>query len=129
MMIQNGLPKWRITFCSNEVTQDGVEMMWCSKHKMEGKYGGMYYPKLHDHDVWLEKVKNNKEEHEKQSEQKKQRTDSSSSKSLLSGSDKSKLVLDNNFKVILCTNCGLSDDQVKEMVEVHYALVELVNTI
>eukprot|EP00957_Ditylum_brightwellii_P195843 14921022-Ditylum_brightwellii.AAC.1 len=45
--------------------------------------------------------------------------DSSSSKSLSSGSKKSKFVLNNNLKAILHTNCGLSNDQVKEMVEAY----------
>eukprot|EP00957_Ditylum_brightwellii_P031776 2409722-Ditylum_brightwellii.AAC.1 len=113
---KKGLPKWRITFRGNEIVQDRKNMVWCKHHKKEGKYDGMYYLKPHNHTEWEERVNKNKEA--RRLEQDKQKSDSSSSSSKSSSNltdSQSKLVLSNNLKAVLCTNCSLSDDQVKDM--------------
>eukprot|EP00957_Ditylum_brightwellii_P028975 2188694-Ditylum_brightwellii.AAC.1 len=94
-------------------------MVWCTKHKKDGKCDGMYYPKPHDHEVWFEKVKKNEESHRQKCD--KQKANISSSNSPPLNSDKQKLVLNINLKAILSTNCGLSNNQVKEMVEAYNA--------
>ena len=80
----------------------------------------MYYPKPHDHAEWEERVRKNKEA--RCVKQDKQKSDSSSSTSKSSSNltdSQSKLVLSDNLKAVLCTNCSLSDDQVKDMVEAY----------
>jgi hypothetical protein len=54
---KKGLPKWRITFLGNKITQDGKDMVWCKHHKKEEEYDGMYYSKPHNHTKWEERVK------------------------------------------------------------------------
>ena len=91
-------------------------MVWCKHHKKEGEYNGMYYPKPHNHTKWEERVKKNKEARLLKQDKQKLDTSSSSSKS---SNLQSKLVLSNNLKAVLCTNCSLSDDQVKDMVKAY----------
>eukprot|EP00957_Ditylum_brightwellii_P073591 5592294-Ditylum_brightwellii.AAC.1 len=80
-------------------------------------HDGMYYPKLHDHYVWLEHVKKNQEECRKKRD--KQPTDPSPSDtpsgSQGSSTANSKLMRNGNLKAILCTNCAMSEEQIQEM--------------
>eukprot|EP00957_Ditylum_brightwellii_P042916 3249337-Ditylum_brightwellii.AAC.1 len=97
-------------------------MVWCKQHKKEGECDGMYYPKLHDRAKWEERVKKNKEERRlKQDKQKLESSSSTFNSSSNSTNLQSKLVVRNNLKTVLCTNCGLSDAQVKDMVETYNA--------
>eukprot|EP00957_Ditylum_brightwellii_P040816 3089947-Ditylum_brightwellii.AAC.1 len=73
----------------------------------------MYYPSLHDRDEWLKKVEKNKEARKQKCEKKKETPGSSE--------NKTQLVLNDNLKANLCTNCGLSDEQVALMIKVYNA--------
>eukprot|EP00957_Ditylum_brightwellii_P171839 13081446-Ditylum_brightwellii.AAC.1 len=92
-----GLPEWQIKF----------------KGDKEEQYDGIYYPKPHDHDEWLKKVENNKLERCQKRDKDKMKTGSSSK----SDGEKNKLALNDNLKAILCTNCGLYNEQVKTMID------------
>eukprot|EP00957_Ditylum_brightwellii_P082767 6292685-Ditylum_brightwellii.AAC.1 len=95
-------------------------MVWCKKHKKEGKYDGMYYPKLHNHAAWQKRVKKNKEVRQANQNKQKVNADASNSTSSLNVfNKKSKLVPSNNLKAVLCTICRLSDRQMKDMVKAY----------
>mmetsp|Transcript_14797 Transcript_14797/g.21895 ORF Transcript_14797/g.21895 Transcript_14797/m.21895 type:complete len:100 (-) Transcript_14797:4894-5193(-) len=97
-------------------------MVWCKHHKKEGEYDGIYYPKSHDHAKWEERLKKNKEARRLKQDKQKSDLSSSTSKSSSNLTDlQSKLVLSNNLKAVLCTNCSLSNAQVKDMVEAYNA--------
>eukprot|EP00957_Ditylum_brightwellii_P168083 12795661-Ditylum_brightwellii.AAC.2 len=97
-------------------------MVWCKHHKKEGEYDGIYDPKQHNHAKWEGRVKKNKEARPlKQDKQKSESSSSTSNSSSNLTTLQSKLVLSNNLKAVLCTNCGFSDAQVKDMVEVYNA--------
>eukprot|EP00957_Ditylum_brightwellii_P210054 15364522-Ditylum_brightwellii.AAC.2 len=73
------------------------------KPSLDDQYDRMHYPSLHNYDEWLKKVERNKETRKQKHEKKKETPGSSG--------DKTKLVLNDSLKAVLCTNCGLSDEQ------------------
>eukprot|EP00957_Ditylum_brightwellii_P093290 7104433-Ditylum_brightwellii.AAC.1 len=79
----------------------------------DGHYDGKYYPSLHDHDEWPKKAATNKEARKQKHEKEKKASGSSE--------NKTKLVLNNNLKAFLCTNCGLLDERVASMIKVYKA--------
>eukprot|EP00957_Ditylum_brightwellii_P114867 8759760-Ditylum_brightwellii.AAC.1 len=67
-------------------------------------------PAPHNHAEWLEKVKACAEFHKKKKEEKE--ASKLTPKPTTSGP---KLTLMDNIKTVLCTNCGMSNQQVQEM--------------
>ena len=48
------LKLWRTVFKGDTIVKDGVTYYWCTKHKYEGHYDGLYYSnhKTSTHDEW-----------------------------------------------------------------------------
>ena len=38
----NNIESWRVNKSKDEITRDDQDLYWCPKHKMEGKFDGMY---------------------------------------------------------------------------------------
>eukprot|EP00957_Ditylum_brightwellii_P092433 7038756-Ditylum_brightwellii.AAC.1 len=75
----------------------------------------MYFPKTDDHDAWLERVKKNQEVCRKKRDKKATAPSPSTSDNPSGANGNSgfttKLMLNNNLKAILCTNCTMSEEQ------------------
>ena len=84
----------------------------------EVKYNGMYMPSSHDHEKWLEKVKRFQANHKNRRDNKYNNKPAAEFRSNASSFGSGLvLTLKDNIKAVLFMNCGMSKDQVQDMVE------------
>eukprot|EP00957_Ditylum_brightwellii_P193681 14749033-Ditylum_brightwellii.AAC.1 len=111
----NGLPEWHTKNKGQTYTHKRKEYIWCKEHKCNGKYNSLYMLSPHDHAALFETFKKNvtrqKENHTKGKDDK-QNQPNDSLEGTNGQSSTQKLVLNDNMKAILCTNCNLTESQV-----------------
>ena len=97
-----------------KLDKDGKTWFWCSHHKIEGQYSGLYVShKAEDHDAWL-KQKNEQlakrrqaKDSEKESDEGNQPEDNRSNK----------LVISDSLKAALMTHMDVSPEQIDALVK------------
>eukprot|EP00957_Ditylum_brightwellii_P097764 7445372-Ditylum_brightwellii.AAC.1 len=79
-------------------------------------------PSLHDHAAWYEMFKKNVAKQKEMRGKGKDNEQNQPNDSLGGAngqSDAQKLVLNDNMKAIICTNCDLSESQVQQMIDTY----------
>ena len=108
------MPEWKVKFKGKNISQDGRDWVWCSKHKKPGLFNGCYMPAPHDHDEWEKKSKQAYEERKAKQDGGSGKSSSNQSK----GCGKAnKLTLSKNLKSALTTKLGLSDKDANDFAD------------
>ena len=94
------VPEWRVENKGESCTVDGTTWHWCSHHKREGLFDGMYMPhKECDHDAWAKKKK------ERWGKNK------STASNVSAGNSSTKLQLTDSMKQALITEGNMTSEQ------------------
>ena len=110
----NYLELWRTIKKGGTINRDGKKWHWCPKHKMDGKFNGLYMEQSPDgHDEW-EAEKQKKIAAYKERRGKRQKTNGGQS---AGAQPKTSLQLSNEMKAALMTDTGMTQEQVKKMIE------------
>ena len=109
---RNIINEWRKKKGVAKVTKDGQMWYWCSKHKVDGEYDGLYVTRSpEDHD----KVMARRKENYQKRRGKKDKIGGSTNQN--SGGNKQRLGLSNSLKACLLTHSTLTSAQAEALIK------------
>ena len=112
---------WRKKKTQPSVTRSGKTWHWCSKHKKDGDYDGLYVThEEKDHAKWLERKKENQANRNKDN---KSNGNSDKTKNT-NGSGGRKLSLSNAMKSVMTTKTNVSGAEFRQMLDEAKSLME-----
>ena len=102
---------WRMKKTEDEIKKQVKTWYWCSHHKLDGVYDGLYVThKLEDHEEW----KKNKFKFRRSKFARGKKNNNSEEKDK---DDEKKLTINDNLKAALLTHCDSSRKQIDEILE------------
>ena len=115
---------WRKKKTQNSVTRSGKTWHWCTKHKRDGEYDGLYVThEEKDHDKWLERKKENQAKRANNKGNTSNGT-SGNKPNNTTGSGGRKLTLSDAMKSVMTTKTNVSGAEFRQMLDEAKSLME-----